>query len=221
MKKFFYLLIGVISLLAACTAEPAMDTTAAIYADTDKVIADINERSSGTFDMAWIVDKQIVDTATLYSKDNNIVISHFPIRFFLELDYINHSVSYNGSYPVDYPEGWNPTYVYAEESNWCFNTSFVGFSTSNAYFSNSPSSSVLSPKTEFLLDGKKDGFQAYFSNDAQNGLPISLMYDVTKDVWSGSVLVDSCKFASDAGEGIQRYSPPLTLSFQTTGRKQK
>ena len=91
MKKLFYLLIGVISLLAACTAEPAMDTTAAVYADKDKVIADINEQSMGTFDMSWIVKKQVVDTATLSSKGKNIVISHLPVKYFTWnlLDFVN------------------------------------------------------------------------------------------------------------------------------------
>lgn len=212
MKKLFYLLIGGIALLMSCAAEPALDTTAAVYADTDRVIADINEQSMGTFDMSWIVKKQVVDTATLNSKEKNIVISHLPVKYFTWnfKDFVN-----------QYPGGWNPTYGYTEQSYWIINTSFLGYSASNAYYSNSPSSNVLSPKTEFIMDGKEYGFQAFFSNDTQNGLPISLMYDVIKDVWSGSVNLDSCHLIS--GKDTERFifNPPLTLSFQTTGRKQK
>lgn len=212
MKKLFYLLIGGIALLMACAADPALDETAALYEDKERLNLDIVIRSSGTFDMAWIVDKQVVDTATLNSKEKNIVISHLPVKYFTWnfKDFVN-----------QYPGGWNPTYGYTEQSYWIINTSFLGYSASNAYYSNSPSSNVLSPKTEFIMDGKEYGFQAFFSNDTQNGLPISLMYDVIKDVWSGSVNLDSCHLIS--GKDIERFifNPPLTLSFQTTGRKQK
>lgn len=214
MKKLFYLLIGGIALLMSCATDYTDDAVTDVYKDTGKLIEDMKLVSSGTYDMAWIVNKQVVDTATLSSKDNNIVISHLPVKYFTwnYKDFVN-----------QYPGGWNPTYGYTEQSYWIINTSFLGYSASNAYYSNSPSSIALSPKTEFIMDGKEYGFQAFFRNNTQNGLPISLMYDVIKDVWSGSVILDSCHLIS--GKDIERFifnfNPPLTLSFQTTGRKQK
>ena len=98
MKKFTIIAIGGIALLMACTADPALDSAASIYEDKERLNSDIDIRSSGTFDMAWIVDKQVVDTATFSTEwDSEYrIISHFPVEYlYRKLVGKNASIIYN------------------------------------------------------------------------------------------------------------------------------
>lgn len=217
MKKLFYLFIGGIALLMSCATDYTDDAVTDVYKDTGKLIEDMKLVSSGTYDMAWIVNKQVVDTATLSSKDNKIVISHFPVEYLyrklLGGNKMEHTI------PDEYYEGRNPTFEFTEESYWSIKTSFVGVSTGNAYYANNTSL----PGTTFQMDGKSWYFIPEIRVDKLADNPTSLMYDYIKDVWSGAVNLDSCFFVNRENLEINRYgfNPPLTLSFQTTGKKQK
>lgn len=205
MKKLFYLLIGGIALLMACTADPALDSVASVYEDKEKLNSDIGIRSSGTFDMAWIVDKQVVDTATFSTEwePNYGTISHFPVEYlYHRLVDENASITYGN-----------------KQSYWMLKLSFVGISTGNAYYANSTSQS----STTFKMNGVDWSFIPEIRTSMLEANSSSLMYDYNKDVWSGAVNMDSCFFVNRENQEIKRYdfNPPLTLSFQTTGRKNK
>ena len=207
MKKLFYLFIGGIALLMSCAAEPSDDVATDIYNDKEKLIYDIDLMSSGTFDMSWIVDKQIVDTATFVSDwdSKDRIISHFPVEYlYRQLVDRNASITYD------------------KQSYWSTKMSFVGISTGNAYYANNKSL----PETTFEMDGKSWYFIPEIRADKLTDNSTTLMYDYLKDVWSGAVNLDSCFFVNRENREnleIKRYgfNPPLTLSFQTTGRKQK
>ena len=210
MKRMFYLFIGVMSLLSACTAEPAMDTTVAVYADKDKVIADINKQSKGTFDMTWNADKLQVDTATLSTEldARYTVISHFPMNLFIGMT--------GGTNPNDYIE-------YSPSSYWLLDLSFTGYSASNAYLSNS----TWAPRTYYKYNGQDYACQIWMNTTSVPGDQTALMYDFQKDVWSGVLSIDSFAIMrikdnkTEAWRMWRKDKAPLTLTFQTTGRKQK
>ena len=204
MKKFTVFIIGGIALLMACTADPALDSVASIYEDKERLNSDIDIRSSGTFDMAWIVDKQVVDTATFSTEwDSEYrIISHFPV------EYLYRKLV-----------GKNASIIYNKQSYWPIKMSFVGISTGNAYYANSPSQ----PSTTFKMNGVEWFFIPEIRTSMLEANSSSLIYDYNKDVWSGAVNMDSCIFVNRENLEIKRYdfNPPLTLSFQTTGRKKK
>lgn len=206
MKKFTVFIIGGIALLMSCAADPALDSTASIYEDKEKLNSDIGIRSSGTFDMAWIVDKQVVDTATFSTEwePNYGTISHFPV------EYLYHRLVDENGASITYDN---------KQSYWMLKLSFVGISTGNAYYANSTSQS----STTFKINGVEWFFIPEIRTSMLEANSSSLMYDYNKDVWSGAVNMDSCLFVNRENLEIKRYdfNPPLTLSFQTTGRKKK
>jgi hypothetical protein len=209
MKKLVLLFIIGVLITASCTNDSEADLTAEIVDNMKQMQDLVNTKGKGTYDMVWIVNKAIVDTATLSTEWDSkyIVISHLPDTYLFHDNLGKYSFNY------DIIKDYQPSYGHTKQSYWYVNTSFVGISTSNAYFSNS----VMTPVTYFLYDGIVVGFMPYFGSD------LSIIYDTQKDVWSGSVSLDSCKFFNvEKGEPNKYiFSPPLNLSFQTTGKKKK
>ncbi len=209
MKKLVLLFIIGVLITASCTNDSEADLTADIVDNMKQMQDLVNTQGKGTYDMVWIVNKAIVDTATLSTEWDSkyIVISHLPDTYLFHDNLGKYSLNY------DIIKDYQPSYGHTKQSYWYVNTSFVGISTSNAYFSNS----VMTPVTYFLYEGIVVGFMPYFGSD------LSIIYDTHKDVWSGSVSLDSCKFFNvEKGEPNKYiFSPPLNLSFQTTGKKKK
>ena len=209
MKKLVLLFIIGVLITASCTNDSEVDLTADIVDNMKQMQDLVNTQGKGTYDMVWIVNKAIVDTATLSTEWDSkyIVISHLPDTYLFHDNLGKYSLNY------DIIKDYQPSYGHTKQSYWYVNTSFVGISTSNAYFSNS----VMTPVTYFLYYGIVVGFMPYFGSD------LSIIYDTQKDVWSGSVSLDSCKFFNvEKGEPNKYiFSPPLNLSFQTTGKKKK
>lgn len=208
MKKLLYFIIGIIPLLVACAAEPPYDTASANSSDLERLTDNILDKSKGTYDMVWIVQKTIVDTATFSSElSPNHVISHLPIKHLFKL------------------EGGPNNYSYDSKSYWYLNLSYIGYSTSNAYLSNDS----WKPITYFKLNDEEYVCQIWINTKQNSGKRTTLVYDIENDVWSGTVSLDSFSLAkASEPEKVRIYrSEELNLgdyvnfSFQTTGRKKK
>lgn len=210
MKKLVLLLIIGVLITASCSNDSEADLTAEIVDNMKQMQDLINSQARGTYDMVWIVDKSVVDTATFSTEidPQNCIISHFPIDF---LDFQVMGRIADDSY-------FKFTYDY--QSTWVMYLSYVGYSTSNAYLSNA----IWNPRTFYKLNGDDHICQVWINSEQFAGNQTMLIYDTEKDVWSGSVPLDSFKLTrvKDQLSYTWRKHPyPLNLSFQTTGKKKK
>ena len=91
MRKLFYMFIG-LGLLASCSTNPDADSPKSQSdASSEYKIgqdeSNYGRLSKGTYNLSWVVDRQEIDTATLYVGDtpSSMRISHFPMGYFLNL----------------------------------------------------------------------------------------------------------------------------------------
>jgi len=198
-------------LWASCSNDSEADLAYLVNKNAKDMERLVNAQGKGTYDMVWIMNNTIVDTATFSSEidPNYYVITHFP------MDDLHLSLWGRVASGSDY---FRFTYNY--QSFWVLDLAFVGYSSDNAYLSNSS----WNPRTFFQFNEGDWMCQMWFSTEQAAGRQTTLMYDTGKDVWSGSVSIDSFTLTrlSDKESGTWRKHPyPLNLSFQTTGRKQK
>lgn len=200
MKKLLYFIIGIIPLLVACAAEPPYDNaTAVVYSDIEKVKEDIKDQSRGNFRMVWIVDKQVVDTAEFICNGEVASIKYLPAEYLVRQllpDIKREDLSFLGASEWPLIIKWNG---YSEDWH-------------NAYYMNNKK------WIECKLKIKQEEYIITF-RIGDNYLS-SLVYDVLKDTWSGTVPLDYLFIESTStNEFIEkRYDPALNLSFQTIKR---
>ena len=162
--------------------------------------------SKGTYNLSWVVDRQEIDTATLYVGDtpSSMRISHFPMGYFLNL--VGKKVEPT---EISYLSG---------ESDWKLGVDVVGYSVNNAYLQNS----TWAPQVWFELNGEDYSFLIYIENEESTSNRFtSVMYDTLKDMWSGAAPVYRFVMTNHAtNECWDRTFPtPINMTFQTTGRK--
>lgn len=221
MRKLFYMFIG-LGLSVSCSnnpddgfPEPQYDTSNGQHTgkeDGNGQYAGIESSNvgllEGTYNVSWVVDRQEVDTATLFVGETPgyMRISHFPMGYFLNLIGIKVEPA-----EISYSLG---------ESDWKFDVDVVGYSTSNAYLQNS----AWAPQVWFQVNGNDYSFLLYMN--LEDGITLnhytSLMYDVMKDMWSGATPVYEFKLVNHkTDEHWERYfATPINMTFQTTGRKE-
>lgn len=158
------------------------------------------------YDLVWIVDKQIVDTATFTTGYNDIysTISHFPMGYFLEL--VGKKVD-----PSDliYERG---------VSDWLTTISVIGYSESKLYLRNG----TWAPRINFGVKDETYSFLIYMNDETNvENWYTSMVYDKEKDIWSGATPVYKFQmFNHTTNESWDMTFPvPINMSFQTTGRK--
>jgi len=213
MKRLWFVIVtGIIaSLAASCSNDADADILAEVAKNEQKMQDAVNTRAQGTYDMVWIWNKQVIDTATFSSElDSHFyVISHFPM---------NH---------LNWVVGAPQIYKYSYYSRWNLSLSYMGYSHSNAYLTNHS----WNPRTFFELNDEGYVCQIWLNTDQVAGKQTTLIYDSEKDVWSGSIIVDSMYLArvrepdkavtlrwNDA-DFVEGTDPPHHISFQTTGKK--
>ena len=187
--------------LASCSVDSDLS------ADPPEKYAELNkvDMSPASFDLAWIVDRQVVDTATfaIGMHPGFLVVTHFPIAYFLHL--VGVEVD-----PADIS--------YYNESYWLMDVSLIGSSADNYYLSNN----TWAPRTYFEMNGIDYEFHIFLNTDQMPGMQTALMYDAQKDVWSGTASVDSYRILNlqNRDEFWEReFSTPLPLIYQTTASK--
>ena len=199
--RFLACLVMGLWISVSCSVDSDMSVSALEnYAELSK-----EDMSSVSFDLAWIVDKQVVDTATfeMHRNPSNTVITHFPIPYFFS--FVGVEV-----HPADIS--------YSQTSYWLMDVSLIGSSDNNYYFSNN----TWAPRTSFQMNGEDYEFQIYLSTDQMPGMQTALMYDFQKNVWSGMASVDSYRILNlqNPDEFWEReFSEPLPLIYQTTASK--
>ena len=198
MKKILYFIIGIIPLLVSC-ADGHDDATVDIYKDIDKLKNDIDLQSKGIFKMVWIVDKQVVDTAEFICGSDYATIEYLPAEYLVKQlipDIKREDLSFLGASEWPLIIKWNG---YSEDWH-------------NAYYMNNKK------WIECKLKIKQEEYIITF-RIGDNYLS-SLVYDVLKDTWSGTVPLDYLFIESTStNEFIEkRYDPALNLSFQTIKR---
>ena len=102
MRKLFYMLIG-LGLLASCSTNPDIGSPKPQDdASSECIIAqdgsNYGRLSKGTYNLSWVIDRQEIDTATLFVGDtpSSMRISHFPMGYFLNL--VGKKVEVNNAY---------------------------------------------------------------------------------------------------------------------------
>ncbi len=210
MKKLFYSLIAVMLLTVSCSNDSDSDMYADVLLSDQEFMKRANASSKGTFDMTWNADKVPLDTATFSTELDSYytVISHFPVNIFIGMT--------GGTFPDEHIE-------YSPSSYWLLDLSFTGYSASNAYLSNS----TWAPRTYYKYNGQDYACQIWMNTKSVSGDQTALMYDLQKDVWSGVISIDSFTIMriqdskTETWRKWRKDTTPLTLTFQTTGRKKK
>lgn len=208
MKKLLYILLS-LGLLVVVSCQKDGDDTAYSEAMPSYDGSEANNAPpKGVYDVAWIVDKEIVDTATLTvgAKKNNdyTPISHFPMRYFLEL------VGKKAD-PEDFIYEWCI-------SDWLINYRVIGFSESKLYLKNW----TWAPRINFGVKDETYSFLIYMNDETNvENWYTSMVYDKEKDIWSGATPVYKFQMFNHAtNESWDMTFPvPINMSFQTTGRK--
>lgn len=210
MRKLFYMFIG-LGLLMSCSTNPDADSPKSQSdASSEYKIgqdeSNYGRLSKGTYNLSWVVDRQEIDTATLYVGDtpSSMRISHFPMGYFLNL--VGKKVEPT---EISYLSG---------ESDWKLGVDVVGYSVNNAYLQNS----TWAPQVWFELNGEDYSFLIYIENEESTSNRFtSVMYDTLKDMWSGAAPVYRFVMTNHAtNECWDRTFPtPINMTFQTTGRK--
>lgn len=215
MKKLFYLLIGVMLMTASCSNDSDADLITGLEKNQNDMQNLVNDKAKGTYNMVWIVDKQVVGEAMFSTvlDPHYYVITHFP----MECLYLYSSEDgILANHPVHSALDVKMTYNY--QSYWYLNTSYVGFSNNNAYLANDS----WNPRTYFTVNEQERVCQLWINTEQGVGKQTTLMYDTEKDVWSGTVPIDSFTVIdvnTQESKTWRRSTNPLNLSFQTTGRK--
>ena len=212
MKKFFYLLIGVMLLTASCSNDSETDLYTEIAKNEEAMREAVSTKARGTYELVWLMYKHPVDTATFSTELDPYysVITHFPIKFFMTLfhhDKISQIKENESLFE----------YKYDKSSYWLMDLSFAGYSANNAYMSNK----VWAPRTYFECDGVEYACQIWFNTTNMAGDQTALIYDVEKDVWSGTAVADSMSIINLHTKETRTLKGPEEMLFQTTGRKQK
>lgn len=181
MKKLLYIIIGVPLLLtAACSNDSDADMVTAMEVIQQDAIRQANMLSRGTFHLVWMMDNSFVDNAVLSSELDPyyMVITHFPIC---------HLYNSRIATPQKRELFVDSLLSFDRSSYWLLDLSYIGYSTSNAYMANKG----LAPRTYFKYNGVDYAFQIWFKADNSSGENTALMYNMEKDVWSGSATIDS------------------------------
>ena len=97
MKKLVLLLIIGVLITASCSNDSEADLTAEIVDNMKQMQDLVNTKGKGTYDMVWIVNKAIVDTATLSTECDSkyIVISHLPDTYLFHDNLGKYSFNYD------------------------------------------------------------------------------------------------------------------------------
>ena len=195
-------------LTVSCSNDSEADLSLIIVENQVRMSEMVNTQGKGTYDMAWNADKVPLDTAT-FSTELDLhytVITHFPVNIFIGMT--------GGTYPDEHIE-------YSPSSYWLLELSFTGYSASNVYLSNS----IWAPRTYYKYNGQDYACQIWMNTSAVPGDQTALMYDLQKDVWSGVISIDSFDIMriqdnkTEIWRKWRKDTTPLTLTFQTTGRK--
>ena len=212
MKKILYIVFGFGLLVSSCHKDEED------YLDRETV-SDNRETSNngdgidsndalqkGVYDLVWIVDKQVVDTATFTTGYSDLYspISHFPMVYFLDL--VGKKVD-----PSDIIYEWGV-------SDWLTTISVIGFSESKLYLRNG----TWAPRIYFGVKNENYGFEVYLNDETRmENWYTSMVYDKKKDIWSGSTPVYRfLLYNMTTNESWDKtFSVPIDMSFQTTGRK--
>lgn len=192
MRKTVLQLMALALLLSACTLKDLDYPKAPYYSNGMPT----NAEWFGTFDIEWTVDRQVVDTATLYA-DPQFWVSHFPT------DYISQVLLDNGLQTVataapDYNLGYTCT----------------GYSDNAVYFS------VVSDR--FSYPAATAGGNCTVRLHFAPGMAVA-MYDRSTDAWAGVFPIDSIAVTDPATARrtlkVVAFDPQLTLAFHSTKRK--
>lgn len=211
-QKYLAIIVLAVGLVASCSQESeSLDTTNPMEKNLENM-DEILARTKGKHSLSWIVDGQVVDTATF---DNTYVttgkytkISHFPIVYLLK--FFDKQVE-----PADI--------TYNEDQfNWLMDLNIVGYSESNFYLYNY----LVFPKVTFKIKGENYTLFIYSDYSSNvNDRHTSIIYDLEKDMWTGVVLVNKLQLTSWYGYSIiseqwdRTFTEPINMTFQTTGRK--
>ena len=208
MKKLLFILLGVGLLTASCGKDGDSDILDNATLENDGSMKSNYTPPEGVYNVSWIVDKEIVDTATLtvgaekYSMYTPI--SHFPMRYFLELvgkkaepeDFIYESVI----------------------SEWLTEYKVIGYSENKLYLRNG----TWAPRIHFGVKDEYYEFLIYMNEQTHvENWYTSMIYDIDKDMWSGSAPVYEFQLINlTTNESWDMTFPvPINMTFQTTGRK--
>lgn len=211
-QKYLAIIVLTVGLIASCAQESeSFDTTNPLENNLENM-DEILARTKGKHNLSWIVDGQVVDTATF---DNTYVttgkyakISHFPIVYLLKF----------------FDKQVEPTDItYNEDQfNWLMDLNIVGYSESNFYLYNY----LVFPKVTFKIKGENYTLFIYSDYSSNvNDRHTSIIYDLEKDMWTGVVLVNKLQLTSWYGYSIiteqwdRTFTEPINMTFQTTGRK--
>ena len=211
-QKYLALIVLAVGLAASCSKESDFSSDSSPMMNNIESMDGILDRSRGEYYMSWIIDDQVVDTATFDNQSlfNNkyAKISHFPIAYFLNLFDIKVEAA-----EISFNE---------DQFNWLIDLNIVGYSTSSLYFHNYR----VSPAVTFKIKGEDYALLIYSNyNDNVNDRHTSIIYDLEKDMWSGIVLVNKLQLTSwygyseITGQWERTFTEPIKMTFQTTGRK--
>lgn len=217
MKKFFYLLIGVMLLTASCSNDSETDFFTEVAKNEQAMNDALNTKAKGTYKLGWIVNKTFADSATFSTELDPYytVISHFPMEHLFRINKTKLNLS-----SVD-----RALFKYDKSSYWLMDLSFTGYSAENAYLWNNN----VAPRTYFQYDGVEYACQIWINTNTTNMsgdqtawmYQTALLYDVERDVWSGAAKADSLSIINMKTNDICRMEGPIYMVFQTEGKKQK
>ena len=90
MKKFFYLLIGVMLLTASCSNDSETDLYTEVAKNEAQMRDALNTKAKGTYKLSWIVNKTFADSATFSTELDPYytVISHFPMEHLFRINHL-------------------------------------------------------------------------------------------------------------------------------------
>ena len=210
MKKLLFIcLLGVGLMAASCGGDDGDFLDNTTLENNDPMKGNFTP-PEGEYNVVWIVDKEVVDTATLTvgAKKNGMYtpISHFPMRYFLEL------VGKKAD-PEDFIYEW-------VVSEWLIDYKIIGFSENKLYLRNA----TWAPRIHF---GVKDEYYEFliYMNDGTHveNWYTSMIYDIDKDMWSGSAPVYGFQLINltnrESESWDMTFPVPINMTFQTTGRK--
>ena len=245
MRKFYYCLLMMALAIVACTTNDAESDTASLGMND---MPQTDGPWMGSFDIDWVVDYQVVDTATL-TVDGQFYMSHFPLVYIQSLLFKQgtQTTGYTGdkgdkgeSHAIDFRLD-NPQQTAVIESH------ITGYSTNAVYFnstsswtnfdspgSDTPDSSGTPPSIHMVANASQTLYQ--ISVDGQVYYVILYftpnqsisMFDVSADAWTGTFPVDSIAVRNQPGLYtyvptktllVETFTPQLSLTFNSTKRK--
>ena len=194
-------------LWASCMNDSEADFGSALQENQANVKKSAEKKSKGLFNLVWMARKTYVDNAEFSFNDDSYYayINYLPAKYLL-------------SWVI--PDIQQEDLMYGNNFSLPMDLRMNGYSQAgNAYYL----SGVWAPRLLLTIKGEEHEFIPFFHTEEMAGNYTTLMYDIQKDTWSGSLPIDSFSLKNLKTNYAyrHRFSPMLDLSFQTTGRKQK